>query len=168
MSRSQGPGADVGALLFEALEPAVTDGGLFLEAVSVVGSGRHRVVQVTVDLADGPGGVDSDLLADVSKAVSTRLDEVDDLIDGAYLLEVSTPGLSRPLTEPRHFRRAVGRLVTLTTSGGTLTGRIREADGTAIVLQPPADRAEPLIVPLADVVRGTVEVDFHRVDDAQD
>jgi hypothetical protein len=62
----------------------------------------------------------------------------------------------------------VGRLVTLTTSGGRLTGRIREAAGTTIVLQPTADRAEPITVPLTDVVRGTVEVDFHRVDDAQD
>ncbi|TDE88300.1 ribosome maturation factor RimP [Occultella glacieicola] len=168
MSRSQGPGADVGALLFEALEPVVAGGGLFLEDVSVVGSSARRVVQVTVDLADGPGGVGSDLLADVSRAVSARLDEVEDLIDGTYLLEVSTPGVSRPLTEPRHFRRAVGRLVTLTTSGGTLAGRIRAVEADGIVLEPGEDRPEAVTVPLTDVVRGTVEVDFRRVDDAQD
>src|SRR5699024_10468537 len=111
MSPSPGPQA-LDAQVEELLEPVVAGAGLHLEGVQVSGASRRRLVRVTVDLPDGPGGVGSDLLAEVSRAVSSRLDEAEDLLAGSYLLEVSTPGVSRPLQTARHFRRAQGRLVT--------------------------------------------------------
>lgn len=104
------------------LEPVVADAGLFLEDVSC-SAGKRTVVRVVVDLPDGPGGVGSDALADISRTISLTMDETD-VVPGAYTLEVSTPGVSRPLTTERHFRRAVGRLVRLTTDTGRLRGRL--------------------------------------------
>ena len=87
------------------LEPAVVASGLYLEDVVTAAAGRRTTVTVVVDLADGPGGVSSDQLSEVSRAVSEALDAADP-IKGAYMLEVTTPGIDRPLTTPRHFRRA--------------------------------------------------------------
>src|SRR5690625_3517160 len=107
--------SDIQAALQQALSPVVAAEGLYLEQVRLGGHQRKRVVTVVVDLPDGPGGVDSEALTEVSRAVSARMDEVDDVLPGAYELEVTTPGVSRPLTERRHFRRAQGRLVTVQT-----------------------------------------------------
>jgi ribosome maturation factor RimP len=146
-----------------ALGPVVDAAGLYLEDVSVAAAGRRAVVRVVVDLADGPGGVDSDLLADVSRQISALLDDVD-LVEGAYTLEVSTPGADRPLREPRHFRRAVGRLVRArTTDGRTLTGRLREADDSVAVLDVDGDRQE---LPYAEVADARVELELNRPDQA--
>src|SRR5690606_18307302 len=97
---------DLAARLREVLDPVVAASDLYLEGVEVTGPARRRLVRVTVDLPDGPGGVGSDRLGDVSHAVSEALDGVHDALEGSYLLEVTTPGVSRPLTEARHFRRA--------------------------------------------------------------
>lgn len=152
--------------LREALSPVVEAAGLVLEDVEVKGVPPKRVVSVTVDLPDGPGGVSSDALAEVSRTVSARLDEVGDVLSGAYQLEVSTPGLTRPLTQPRHFRRAQGRLVTLQSAGETLRGRVIGADDDGVHLQPePASRrdrepADAVAVPWHEVRSGTIEVEF--------
>lgn len=122
------------AELRAAIEPIVGASGLFLEDVTVASAGRRTVVRVVVDLPDGPGGVGSDQLANVSREVSRMLDDAD-LVAGAYTLEVTTPGTDRPLTEPRHFSRAVGRLLAVrTTEGRELTGRVRTADASGVVL----------------------------------
>ena len=96
--------------LLELLAPVVADTGYDLEDVTVTSAGRRSLVRVIVD-ADG--GVDLDAVADVSRAVSDALDADAATPDfaGPYVLEVSSPGVDRPLTEPRHWRRAVGRLV---------------------------------------------------------
>ncbi len=146
-----------------AVEPAVTAEGLLLEDVVVTRAGRRSVVRVVVDLPDGPGGVGSDQLSDVSKAVSTALD-VADPVSGAYVLEVTTPGTDRPLTEPRHFRRAVRRMVRLTLrDGSTRAGRLVEA-GEDLVLEVDGRRDE---VPAGDVVRGVVEVELTRDEEGE-
>ncbi len=119
--------------LLRHLEPVVSRAGLLVEGVSVAAAGRRRVVRVVVDLPDGPGGVSSDALADVSREISHVLD-AHDLVSGTYTLEVTTPGVGRPLTTPRHFRRAVGRLVAVTTAAGTRIGRLQDAGEDAIVL----------------------------------
>ncbi|HIZ37402.1 MAG TPA: ribosome maturation factor RimP [Candidatus Ruania gallistercoris] len=163
MSPSPGPEA-LGAQVEEILEPVVAGAGLYLEGVRVSGSAR-RLVRVTVDLPDGPGGVSSDQLAEVSRAVSGRLDDAEDLLAGSYLLEVSTPGVNRPLQTARHFRRAQGRLVTITTESGTRAGRVREVTDSEVVL---AQESGSVSVPLSAVVRGRIDVELKPVDDAQD
>lgn len=144
------------------LGPVVDGCGLFLEGVSVRAAGRRRLVQVTVDLPDGPGGVGSEALTQVSHAVSAALDDAD-LIPGAYVLEVSTPGTDRPLTEPRHYRRAQGRLVRLRTrDGARLRGRVVAADGEGLTLAVDGARTR---VAYADLVDGVVEVELTALEE---
>ena len=146
-----------------ALEPVVGATGLFLEDVTVAAAGRRKVVRVVVDLPDGPGGVSSDQLSEVSRDISALLDDVD-LVEGAYTLEVSTPGTDRPLTEPRHYRRAVGRLVVAeTTAGHAVTGRLREADDNGIVLEVGTGREE---LSYDELSRSRVELELSRPDEA--
>lgn len=144
----------------DVVAPAVRAAGLFLEDVTVHPAGRRTLVRVTVDLeADRTGSVDLDSIAEVSRAVAAALDE-STVLRGEHVLEVSSPGTDRPLTEPRHFMRARGRLVTLTLAdGGVVSGRLVAADEATIELE---DRT----VPLADVVRGKVEVELARLDEA--
>lgn len=143
--------------LTSLLAPVVTAGGHDLEALEVTPAGRRRVVRIVVDR---DGGISLDDVADVSRAVSEALDDIDArepaLLGGAYVLEVSSPGVDRPLTEPRHWRRNVGRLVTAVLADGiTETGRLTAADDTAVEL---GGRQ----IALADLVRGKVQVEFNR------
>lgn len=107
--------------------PVVSAAGYDLEDVSVTSAGRRSVVRVVVDR---DGGVDLDAVADVSRAVSEALDASDAFGESAYTLEVTSPGVDRPLTEPRHWRRNIGRLV----ETQAFKGRILEVsdDGVAV------------------------------------
>jgi ribosome maturation factor RimP len=151
--------------LRSVLEPVVAGHGLCLEGVSVRPAGKRRLVLVTVDLPDGPGGVGSDALADVSRAVSEALDEVD-VLPGAYVLEVSTPGTDRPLSAPRHYRRAVGRLVHLRLrSGERLSGRLVGADEDGLELDVGDAGGARRRLAFADLAGGTVEVELRGVEE---
>jgi ribosome maturation factor RimP len=140
-----------------ALEPVVSEAGYDLEDVSVTAAGRRSVVRVIVDR---DGGVDLDAVADVTRSVSTVLDEAELMGESPYVLEVSSPGVDRPLTEPRHWRRAAGRLVRVTiTDAGTVTGRVADADDTHVTLDVDGETT-----PFAYAVlgRGQVQVEFSR------
>jgi ribosome maturation factor RimP len=142
-----------------AVEPAVTAAGFDLEDVEVVAAGRRSVVRVIVD---HDGGIDLDAVAEVSRVVSETLDATDATGSSPYTLEVTSPGVDRPLTQPRHWRRATGRLVTVTVADrGSLTGRIRAADDTTVTLD--VDGAEQTVA-LADLGPGRIQVEFNRSD----
>jgi ribosome maturation factor RimP len=99
--------------LAAVLEPVVRDLGLELYDVEVGGSNRARTLRV---LVDRDGGVDLDAITSATEALAPVLDQDADVakvLPGAYLLEVSSPGLERPLRTPAHFRRAVGDTVSL-------------------------------------------------------
>jgi ribosome maturation factor RimP len=157
--------SEVAQHLRSLLAPVVDRHGLYLEGVAVRTAGKRRLVAVTIDLPDGPGGVDSDALADVSRAISAELDE-DDSIAGAYVLEVSTPGTDRPLREPRHYRRAVGRLVRLRTRAGErLSGRLVAADEEGLVLDDDAVPGPPNSLPYDELAEGAVQVELRDADE---
>lgn len=146
----------------DALQPVVAAAGYDLEDVSVTAAGRRSVVRVIVDR---DGGVDLDDVADVSRAVSSELDRADVMGESPYVLEVSSPGVDRPLTEPRHWRRAAGRLVRVTvTESGQLTGRVTEADDDKVTLDVDGD---PRTFGYADLGPGHVQVEFAREDDSR-
>ena len=147
----------------EVVRPVVEAAGLFLEDVVVAPAGRRTVVRIVVDLdEDAVGGLDLDAVGEVSRAVSAAMDAAEP-VHGAYVLEVSTPGTDRPLTELRHFRRARTRLVTLTLTGGsTLHGRLVDATVTGYEVET-ADGT--VHVAPGDVVRGAVEVELRRADE---
>jgi ribosome maturation factor RimP len=125
------PGRDAAAAaLTRLLAPAVTEAGYDLEEVDVRPAGRRRLVRVVVD-ADG--GISLDDIARLSETTSELLDGSDLMGSSPYVLEVTSPGVDRPLTEPRHWRRAVGRLVVAPlTEGGQIEGRVVAADDEAV------------------------------------
>lgn len=119
-------------LLREVVEPLTAAHGLDLEELEISPAGRRRRVSVVVD-ADG--GVDLDRCAALSHAVSTVFDESGVMGENPYTLEVSSRGVSRPLTMPRHWRRSVGRLVRLgLVDGDDVVGRIEAADEAGVVV----------------------------------
>jgi ribosome maturation factor RimP len=148
--------------LLDLLGPLVTDAGYDLEDIAVTSAGRRSLVRVTVD-ADG--GIDLDAVAVVSRLVSDALDA--DTADprspralaGPFVLEVSSPGVDRPLTEQRHWRRATGRLVTVDVAGRPTTGRVEQVGGAGVTLDVDGAVGE---VAWDDLGRGKVQVEFNR------
>jgi ribosome maturation factor RimP len=146
------------------LEPVVSSAGYDLEDLTVTAAGKRSVVRV---LVDKDGGITLDDVADVSRLVSEALDVADEqdptLLGTSYVLEVSSPGVDRPLTEPRHWRRNVGRLVAASLrDGSTAEGRITAVDDAGVVLD------EQRALPWADLARGAVQVEFNRKDDDEE
>ena len=160
------------------IEPVVTGAGFDLEELVVTPAGRRSVVRVVVDRDEG---VSLDDVAEVSRAVSAVLDREDgDLGRSPYVLEVTSPGVDRPLTEHRHWRRNAGRLVTVAVgpagSPEQLTGRITAVDDAGVTLavekpgKPGAKRKPPTPrqVPWAQLGAGRVQVEFARPGRAAD
>ena len=100
-----------------SVEPVVDALGLALYDVELSGSGKARVLRV---LVDRPGGIDLEGIAAATEAISPALDRppLDSLVPGPYALEVSSPGLERPLRTPAHFGAAVGETVSVKTRAG--------------------------------------------------
>jgi len=143
--------------LLEALRQPLATSGLDVEAVEISTAGRRRVVRV---LVDKDGGVTLDDLAAATTVVGDRLDESDALGDRPYTLEVTSPGTDRPLTVPRHWRRNVDRLVSVTLSdGAAVTGRILQArdEGATVDV-----RGEPTEIGYRDVATARIQVEFNR------
>ncbi|MFF3075024.1 ribosome maturation factor RimP [Kitasatospora sp. NPDC057936] len=149
------------------LEPLAARAGLDLEDVRVTQAGSRRQVQIDVDTDDG---VDMDAIADFSRVVGEALDESDVMGDGAYLLEVGSPGAERPLALPRHWQRAEGRLAKIhLADGGEVVARVLAADedGALVEVQPVKGRGRPKERRLeySEVARARVQVEFNRKDD---
>lgn len=145
--------------LLGLLTPLVSESGFDLEDISVSGAGRRSLIRVTVD-ADG--GIDLDAVAVVSRVVSDALDSdptTEALLAGSYVLEVSSPGVDRPLTEPRHWRRAVGRRVTAQAGARTVTGRVTATGDHGVTLD--VDGTSRTIG-WDDLGRGKVQIEFNR------
>jgi ribosome maturation factor RimP len=156
------------------IDPVVSAAGYDLEDLVVTPAGRRSVVRVVVDRDEG---VTLDDIAEVSRAVSDVLDSNDDGMGRTpYVLEVTSPGVDRPLTEHRHWRRNTGRLVTVTVgpSGSTeeVTGRITAVDDAGVTLaveaqsKPGAKKRAPTPrqVLWAELGAGRVQVEFGRPD----
>ncbi|MFI7321679.1 ribosome maturation factor RimP [Streptomyces venezuelae] len=151
--------------LRQLLEPLVTSQDLDLEEIEVASVGRKRVLRVVIDSEDG---VDLDQIADVSRALSAKLDETDAMGEGEYDLEVGSPGAERALTERRHYLRAVDRLVKFTlTEGGEVTARILAVDDEGLDLEVPGVKGrKPTSRRLAfdEIDKARVQVEFNRKD----
>ena len=147
----------------DLLEPVVTSLGIDLEEVDVTTAGRRRRVCVIIDR---DGGIDLDTVAEVSRAISDALDASDALGNAPYVLEVSSPGVDRPLTEPRHWRRARGRLVACTLRDGTqIEGRVTDCDDGSVTLDTPGGSWRGS---LSDMASGRVQVEFKRPEEPEE
>jgi ribosome maturation factor RimP len=149
--------------LTTVIRPAVAAVGCDLEQVTVSPAGRRKVVRVVVD-ADS--GVSLDEVAAVSRAVTEVLDARDTELfgDAPYVLEVTSPGIDRPLTEPRHWRRAVGRLVEVPVAGTPVRARVVAADDDGVELEDAAGSRTRH--GRAELGRGVVQVEFGRATDS--
>lgn len=154
------------ALVRAVIEPVVAAAGYDLEEFAVSRAGRRHLVRV---LVDGDGGVNLDEVADLSRDLSAALDEAErtrgELFAGEYVLEVGSPGVDRPLTHPRHWRRNVGRLVAVSAAGDRLTGRISTADEERVTLDV---AGVPRQFGYAELGPGRVEIEFSRLDELSD
>lgn len=149
-------------LLEQVIEPVVASEGLDLEELELSQAGRRSRLRIIVD-ADG--GVDLDRCAEVSRLVSRTLDDSNVMGEQPYTLEVSSPGVSRPLTLPRHWSRATGRLVrAIMFDGDDVTGRVVSAgDGSAVLDVDGASRE----LAYTDVRKAKVQVEFRKTEDAE-
>ncbi|MFY7898176.1 MAG: ribosome maturation factor RimP [Candidatus Planktophila sp.] len=147
----------------ELITPALHQAGYFLEDVNIVSPGQHRIVTVIVD---GESGLNLDQVTVASKLVSELLDAAVFMGETPFTLEVTSPGIDRPLTLPRHFAKNVDRLLKVTkTDGVTITGRIlsNTENGVTLSITEKKDVKE-VVVALTDIKRATVEIEFNRKD----
>lgn len=152
--------------LLEGLAGPLGELGVDLEEVDVSRAGRRELVRIVIDR---DGGVDLDLVANVSQRVSSLLDEppLNALLPGPFVLEVTSPGVDRPLTDARHWRRAIDRRVRVElTDESVLEGRIVTVGADGVVeLDVEGSRRD---IRPADVARAVVQVEFTRPPTADD
>ena len=148
----------------DLITPALQQAGYFLEDINIVTPGQHRIVTVIVD---GESALNLDQVTVASKLVSELLDEATFMGETPFTLEVTSPGIDRPLTLPRHFAKNVTRLLKVVKSDGeTITGRITSNTDTdvALAVTVKKDTVET-VIPFADIKRATVEIEFNRKDE---
>jgi ribosome maturation factor RimP len=148
----------------ELITPALQQAGYFLEDINVVSPGNHRIVTVIVD---GESALNLDQVTVASKLVSELVDEAAFMGETPFTLEVTSPGIDRPLTLPRHFAKNVTRLLKITKSDGSvITGRITsnsDLDVTLTVVE--KKETKEVAVAFADIKRAVVEIEFNRKDE---
>jgi ribosome maturation factor RimP len=131
--------------------------GLDIEAVEITPAGKRRILRVAVDK---DGGVTLDQVAEATREINQVLDASDVMGEQPYTLEVTSRGVDRPLTLPRHWRRNAGRLVKVTfTDGQAATGRITDSGEESVTLDVSGRKRE---VAYADVKKALVQVEFNR------
>ncbi|MFI6006293.1 ribosome maturation factor RimP [Streptomyces sp. NPDC051366] len=147
------------------LEPLVAAKGLDLEDVEMSKAGKRRMLRIIVDSDEG---VELDACAELSREVSDKLDASDVMGEDEYVLEVSSPGADRPLTEHRHYVRAIGRLVKFQpVEGGELIARIIDVDDEGMDLEVPGvkgRKATARRIAFTDIAKARVEIEFNRKD----
>ncbi len=173
--RSPSPGASADAeRIVGLLEPAVNAMGMDLENVRITSAGRRRLLRVVVDR---DGGVSLDDIALASRELSATLDRAAAMGEASYTLEVSSPGVDRPLTEPKHWRRATGRLVTVpvrsrsrpATDGQAdslvVTGRITGTDSDGVRIDAGGDSR---VFGYSELGPGRIQIEFAPLGDHGD
>jgi ribosome maturation factor RimP len=147
----------------EFISPALHKAGYFLEDINVVSPGQHRIVTVIVD---GESALNLDQVTVASKLVSELLDEAPFMGETPFTLEVTSPGIDRPLTLPRHFAKNADRLLKVTkTDGEVVTGRILSNTNVDVTLTVTEKKdVKEVAIALANIKRAQVEIEFNRKD----
>lgn len=150
--------------IIDLIHPAVASAGFYLEDVEILLVGRSRLITCIVD---GDEPLNLDQVTAATKVISLLLDEAKFLDENPFTLEVTSPGVDRPLTLPRHWRKNHDRLVKLNLiNGQVLSGRILKSDEVSVTLVDP--KAAELIANFADIKRAKVEIEFNRKTDEID
>ena len=154
-SSAAGGSPEIEGRIADVIGPVIAAAGMDLESVRVSAAGRRRLLRVVVD---SDRGVSLDDAAAISRQLSAALDAAPVMGDFPYTLEVSSPGVDRPLTDPRHWRRAVGRLVQVTAAdAGPISGRVLAADSDGVTLVVAGDHRR---FGYAALGAGAIQVEF--------
>ena len=148
----------------DLVTPAVSQAGFYLEDVHVATPGSHRIVTCIVD---GDSSLNLDQVTTVSRLISELLDEATFMGETPFTLEVTSPGVDRPLTAPRHFKKNVDRLLkVIKVDGSEVTGRILSNTDQDVTLSVTVKKvSSEEVVALVDIKRAVVEIEFNRKDD---
>ncbi len=148
----------------ELVTPAVSELGFYLEDVHIATPGNHRIVTCIVD---GDASLNLDQVTSVSRVISELLDEAAFMGETPFTLEVTSPGVDRPLTQPRHFAKNVDRLLkVIKLDGSEITGRIlsntdNDVTLTVVVKKETTEQT----ISFTEIKRAVVEIEFNRKDD---
>jgi ribosome maturation factor RimP len=144
--------------------PAVREAGFYLEDIHIATPGSHRIVTCIVD---GDSSLNLDQVTSVSRVISELLDEAEFMGETPFTLEVTSPGVDRPLTLPRHFAKNNDRLLkVIRMDGSEVIGRIASNtdDSVTLVVSLKKESREE-VISLTDIKRALVEIEFSRKDD---
>jgi ribosome maturation factor RimP len=134
-----------------AIRPIIEATGNYLEELSITSAGKVKILTVIID---SDAHLNLDQVTAVTKEISEVIEALPELGDGAFTLEVTSPGLDRPLTKPRHWRKNLDRLVKIImTSGQEITGRIGEVTETTVLVDSEK-------VSFEDIKRAVLEIEF--------
>ena len=134
-----------------AIRPIIEATGNYLEELTITSAGKVKILTVIVD---SDSHLNLDQITAVTKEISEVIEALQELGDSAFTLEVTSPGIDRPLTKPRHWRKNFDRLVRITmTSGQEIQGRIGEATETTVLVG-------DLKVSFGDIKRAVLEIEF--------
>jgi len=137
-----------------AITPALSDLGFYLEDITITSAGRRSMITVIVD---GDTHLSLDQVTVATKAISEIVENIQSLGQAPFTLEVTSPGLDRPLTKPRHWRKNIDRLVKIVLLDGTeIKGRVK--DSTEI-----SATVDEQVVKFSDIKRATLEIEFKQV-----
>jgi ribosome maturation factor RimP len=148
----------------ELIQPVVEKAGFFLEDVHVASPGKHRIITCIVD---GQTPLNLDQVTSVSRDISELLDAAAFLDETPFTLEVTSPGVDRPLTLERHWRKNINRLVKVVKlDGSVVNGRVTSVeDSHAFLTEDIKGKSKEHTVEFADIKRATVEIEFNRKGD---
>lgn len=135
----------------EAITPTIEASGAFLEDINLVRAGKKSLLTVIVD---GESGLNLDQVTEISRNVSEIVEELPELGATPFTLEVTSPGIDRPLTLPRHWRKNTGRLIKIATlEGAVIEGRIGESTETTVLV-------DDATISFADIKKAIVQIEF--------
>lgn len=147
----------------DAITPVVDAAGLFLEDVHTASPGNRRVVTVVVD---GTVNLNLDEVTAITKEISAILDESDFMGATPFTLEVTSPGVDRPLTVPRHWQKNIGRLVkSVMVNGEVITGRVEVVHDESVCVIVEGKSPHKIELPFVEIKRAQVEIEFNRKGD---
>ena len=144
----------------QAIAPAIVAAGFYLEDVQVLSHGRRRTITCIVD---GESSLNLDEVTATSKIIAEILDTATFLDETPFTLEVTSPGVDRPLTHPRHWRKNLTRLVRITLNNGEVVeGRIQNSDEVSVSLVTSGKVQKEVSIDFIDIKRALVEIEFNR------
>jgi ribosome maturation factor RimP len=145
----------------DLISPAVSEAGFFLEEVQIASPGSHRIITCVVD---GQTPLNLDQVTVASRLISELLDIAEFMGETAFTLEVTSPGVDRPLIYPRHWRKNLTRLIKVTLlDGSTTMGRLTEFnESNATLVENIKGRIKEHSIAFANIKRAVVEIEFNR------